>query len=111
MNVTNGTKFGWIETLKNGGRAEATDRDSKCSFELELTAAEEVTALTDMLANTAAGIGFTINGSAGNKLIFFAPQLQRTSIKKVDKDGIRLLGFEGKLVPSAGNDEWRFVQL
>jgi len=111
IEVDFGNKTSWIATLTSE-RAELTDRDTSCSFELELTAAQEVTAMSDILANNTTGLGFTINGTAGNKLILFAPTLQRTAIKKVDENGIRLLGFDGKLVPSsAGNDEFRFVQL
>jgi hypothetical protein len=105
-----GNKTSWVATLSSE-RGELTDRDSKCSFELELTAAQEVTAMSDILSNNLTSIGFTINGTAGNKLLVFAPSLQRTSIKKAEENGVRLLGFEGKLIPSSGNDEWRFVQL
>lgn len=105
-----GNKTSFFATLSSE-RAELTDRDSKFTTELELSAAQEVTAVTDMIANTTTGVGFTIGSVAGEKLIVFSPSLQRTSIKKADKDGIRLLGFDGKLVPLAGNDEWRFVQL
>ena len=92
-------------------RAGLTDRSSTCSFELELTAAQEVTAMSDINANTVAGLGFTINGTAGNNIIVFAPRLQRTAARKVDRVGERLVGFDGKLLPSAGNDEIRIVQV
>jgi hypothetical protein len=110
IDIDFGNKTSFFATLSSE-RAELTDRDSKASFELELTAAQEVTAVTDMIANNTVGLGFIIGSVAGEKIIVFAPSLQRTSVKKVDKDGIRLLGFDAKLVPSAGNDEWRFVQL
>lgn len=110
LEIDFGNKTSFFATLSSE-RAELTGRDSKGSFELELTPAQEVTAVTDMIANTVTGLGFTIGSAAGEKLLIHAPSMQRTNIKKVDKDGIRLLGFDFKLVPVAGNDEWRFVQL
>jgi len=109
LEIDFGNKTSFFSTLSSE-RAEMTDRDSKASFELELTAAQEVTALADLVANTTTGLGFTIGSLAGEQLIFHAPAMQRTSLKKVDKDGVRLIGFDAKLVPVSGNDEWRFVQ-
>lgn len=91
-------------------RAEITDRNSTCNFEVELDAAQEVAAHAAMVSNTLTSIGFQIGNTAGNKLIFFAPAMQRTATKKVDRDGVRFVGFDGKLLPMAGNDEWRLVQ-
>lgn len=110
IDIDFGNKTSFFTTLSSE-RAELTDRDSKCSFELELSAAQEVTAFSDMVANNTTGIGFTIGSVAGEKIIVFGPSLQRTALKKVDREGIRLIGFDGKLVPVAGNDEWRWVQL
>ena len=55
--------------------------------------------------------GFTINGAVGYDIIIFSPSLQRTTIRKADREGVRLLAFDGKLVPSSGNDELRIVML
>jgi hypothetical protein len=105
-----GNRSTFLTNLSNE-RAEITDRSSTCSFELELTAAQEVTAFSDMVANTTTGVGFTIGSVAGSKMILFLPQVQRTGIKKVNRDGIRFVGFDAKVIPSAGNDEFRLVQL
>lgn len=106
-----GNKTTFFSSLSSE-RAELTDRSSTCNFELELTAAQEVTAMADINANTLTGLGFTIGSAAGSKLILFVPNLQRTAAKKVDRDGVRVIGFDGKLIPSAaGNDEIRIVQL
>ena len=105
-----GNSLQWVTTLSSE-RAEIVDHDMKCSFDLELSAAQEVTAMADLVANTTTGLGFTINGTAGNKLIVFAPALQRTRVRKAEENGVRLIGFEGKLLPSSGNDDIRIVQL
>lgn len=110
LEIDLGNKLTFLSNLSTE-RAEITDRSSTCNFELELTAAQEVAAMADIVGNTTTGLGFTIGSAAGSKIIIFAPSLQRTAAKKVDKDGIRFVGFDGKLVPVLGNDEWRLVQL
>lgn len=98
-------------TSLSAERADLTGRSSTCSFDLELTAAQEVAAMSDINSNTVTSLGFTINGTAGNKIIIFAPQLHRPAARKVDRDGVRMIGFDGELLPSAGNDEVRIVQI
>lgn len=110
LEVDIGNRAIFLTNLSNE-RAEITDRTTTCNFELELTAAQEVTAAAAVVANATTGLGFTINGTAGNKIILFLPQIQRTAMRKVDRDGIRFIGFDAKSVPVTGNDEWRLVQL
>lgn len=105
-----GNDVGFFSTLSSE-RGEVKGRKSTASFELELTAAQEVTAIADMYANTTTGMGFTIGSAAGAKLVIFAPNMQRTNTKKVDSDGVRMIGFDCKLIPVNGNDEIRLVQL
>lgn len=110
LDVDFGNRTVFFTTLTREG-PEITNRSMTCSFELELTAAQEVTALSDVLANGTTGLGFTINGAVGYDIIIFSPSLQRTTIRKADREGVRLLAFDGKLVPSSGNDELRIVML
>lgn len=110
LEIDLGNKSSFFSTL-GSERAEISDRDSTCSFELELTAAQEVQAISDMRDNSTTGIGFTIGSVSGAKLLIFAPALQRTAIKKASNDGIRMIGFDGKLTPVSGNDEIRIIQL
>jgi hypothetical protein len=110
LDIDLGNRSVFFSSLTREG-ADITDRSSTCSFELELTAAQEVTALTDMLNNTTAGLGFTINGAVGSKIILFAPAMQRTAMRKTEREGVRMQSFDGKLVPLVGNDELRIVQL
>jgi hypothetical protein len=105
-----GSKYSIFSTLRRSG-CEINDRNSTISFELELDAAQQVAAASDIAANVTTGIGFTIGSAAGNKLVLFAPAMQRTAMKLSDQDGTRLIGFDGRLLPVSGNDEWRIVQL
>jgi hypothetical protein len=110
LEIAFGNKMAWLATL-SAERAELTDRAITCNFTLELTAAQEVAAYTDMAANTLMGLGFTLGTGAGIKQMIFAPKMQRTNARKVDEQGVRLIGFDGVLVPDAGDDELRFIQL
>lgn len=110
LDIDFGNRSVFFSSLTREG-ADITDRSSTASFELELSAAQEVTALADMLANTTTGLGFTINGGVGSKILLFAPAMQRTAVRKVEREGVRLLAFDCKLVPVAGNDELRIVQV
>ncbi len=110
LEIDFGNKLGYL-IGGSSERAEITDRSSTCNFELELTATQEVAAHAAMISNTLTSIGFAIGNTVGSKLILFAPNMQRTAAKKVNRDGVRFVGFDGKLLPSAsGNDEWRLVQ-
>jgi hypothetical protein len=108
--LTCGNAMSFFSTLSRDG-GEITDRNSTLSFELELDAGPEVTALGEVFANTTTSFGFRIGSTAGNSLIVHAPVMQRTGISKVNRDGVRMIGFEAKLVPNTGNDEWRIAQV
>lgn len=103
-------KTAWISTLSSE-RGELTDRDPKCSYQLELTAAQEITAMSDVYTNTLTSLGMVIGSTAGSKLLIHLPSIQRTSIKKADENGVRMVAFEAKVLPVSGNDEIRIVQL
>jgi hypothetical protein len=98
--------------LLSSETVDITDRDSTGSLELDLTAAQEVTLMATVKANTTQGLGLTIGTVAGNKIILYAPATQLLAPKKVDKNGKRLIGFDTRFVPTpagAGNDEWVIV--
>ncbi|MDP4300343.1 hypothetical protein [Leptothrix discophora] len=105
-----GNKLAFMQFLSEE-RVDITDRDCSAKFELELTAAQEVAALADIIANTTTSLGITLGTAAGNKHILHAPLIQRTGITKADKDGVRLVAFDAKLLPSSGNDDLRIVSL
>ena len=88
-----------------------TDRNMTGSVSLDLTAAQEVTMMTAVKANTLQGLGFVIGTATGNKIMLHMPQVQLISPKKEDFNGMRLVGFDMRIIPSAGNDELRIVSL
>lgn len=122
--LTGGTTFGsfGIEvdlgnalkyfTSNSSERAEITDRDAKCSFELELSEAQEVQGAADIFANTTTSLGFTLGSAAGSKLMLYMPMIHRRGYKKTNRDGIRTHTFDGcTVLPKSGNDEVVLIQL
>jgi hypothetical protein len=75
---------------------------------LELTAAQEVTFMTNLKANTTQSLGLQHGSTAGNISLVYAPRAQLISPTKVDVDGMLLNGYDVRFVPNAGNDEFIF---
>jgi hypothetical protein len=98
--------------LLSSETVDITDRDSAGSVELELSAADEVALMADVVNNVSKSLGFTIGTASGNKVVVFAPNVQLVNPKKVDRNGKRLIGFDLRFVPTAaGNDEWKLICL
>ena len=95
--------------LLGGETVDITQRDVSGKLTLDLTAAQEVTFMTNVKANTTQGIGITHGTTAGNICLVFGIAAQLFNPKKEDQDGRRLIGYDMRLVPSAGNDELRIV--
>jgi len=90
---------------------DISDRQSTATIELELTAVQEVALMAAVKANETQSLGFTIGTATGNKVLIFAPAVQLTNPRKSELNGKRLIGFDLRLVPVNGNDEWRIVVL
>lgn len=88
-----------------------TDRKVSGTLSLELSAAQEVTQMAAVKANTLQSVGFVIGTATGNKIMLHLPSVQLLSPKKEDFNGMRLIGFDLKALPVAGNDEIRIVSL
>ena len=104
----NVTAFAPLLTLE---QAVLTDRNIKGTVELDLTAAQEVTQIANVKANLSTGIGFTVGTVSGNKIMVYMPAVQFLNPKKVDFNGMRLIGFDLALNPVAGNDEVKLISL
>lgn len=87
------------------------DRAISGNVSVELTAAQEVTFMASVKANTLQGMGFVIGTASGNKIMLHAPAVQLINPKKEDVNGKRVIGFELRCVPVAGNDELRIISL
>ena len=90
---------------------DITNREVTGSFELELTAAQEVAFMAQVKANTKQSLALTIGKVAGNTVIIFMPAAQLTNPKKAELNGKRLIGYDFRAIPVVGNDELRLVFL
>lgn len=72
---------------------------------LELTAAQEVTFMGTVKANTTQSIGLQHGSTAGYISILYAPAAQLINPAKEEQNGLLLCGYDMRLMPSAGNDE------
>jgi hypothetical protein len=88
-----------------------TDRAMVGTVSMELSAAQEVAQYASVKANALTGIGFVIGTVAGNKIMLHMPSVQLTNPKKEDFNGMRLIGFDMRVCPVAGNDELRIICL
>ena len=81
------------------------------SVSLELSAAQEVTMMATVKANTPQSVGFVMGGTTGNKIMLHMPAVQLLNIKKEEISGKRIIGLDMRVLPVAGNDEIRIVSL
>ncbi len=95
--------------LLGGETVDISQRSVTGSLALDLTAAQEVTFMTTVKANTTQAMGLMHGTSAGYKAMIFMPAVQIINPKKVDVNGKLMIGFDFRAVPSSGNDELKIV--
>ncbi len=95
--------------LLGGETIDVTNRAVSGSVVLDLTAAQEVTFMGNVKANTLQSIGLMHGTTAGYKVMLFAPAAQLINPKKVDVNGKLMCGYDVRLTPSAGNDDLKIV--
>lgn len=95
--------------LLGGEIVDITNRAPTGSLSLDLTAANEVTFMGDVLANNTQSLGLMHGTAAGGKVMVFAPKVQLINPQKIDVNGKLMIGFDVRLVPSSGNDELKIV--
>jgi hypothetical protein len=92
-----------------GETVELTQRDPSCSMQLELTAAQEVTFMGYVEGATTQSVGIMHGTAAGYKSLLWLPTVQLINPQKQELVGKRTVQFEGRVVPTSGNDEARLV--
>jgi hypothetical protein len=88
---------------------EITEREVTGSMSLNLTAADAVSFMTAVKANTLGALGFTHGTVAGNIIVVHAPAVQRINPTVDDFNGQALHTYQLRMVPVSGNDELRIV--
>ena len=106
VDVANNVVF---QPLLGGETVEIAQRDPTGTVSLDLTAAQAVTAMADVLANTTTGMALTHGTTAGNIVVLHAPKVQRINPGMEDLNGNALHTYALRLLPNTGNDELRIV--
>ena len=95
--------------LLGGEVVDITNRAVTGKVTFDLTAANEVTFMTNVKANTTQSLGLMHGTVAGYKVMVFAPAVQLINPTKVDVNGKLMIGFDIRFLPSSGNDELKIV--
>lgn len=95
--------------LLGGSTVDISDRNVSGSVEFDLTAAQEVSFMALVKANTLQSFSLQHGTTVGLKVLMFAPKVQLKSPSKAEINGKRLIGYALTCVPDAGNDEFRIV--
>lgn len=115
MSIDLGNDVQFVDLLGTAAAAgqsiDFAQRSATGSIEFDLTAANEVSFMTNVLANTTQSIGLVHGTTAGYKMLVFMPAVQLINPKKVEKQGRRLIGYDMRVIPSSGNDEIKIVAL
>lgn len=95
--------------MLGGESVEITDRSATGSVQLDLTAAQEATFMTNVKANTTQSLGLMHGTTAGYKTMVFLPNVQLVNPSKANVQGKLMIGFDLRVLPSSGNDEIKIV--
>ncbi len=97
--------------LLSSETVDVTDRQVSGKVQLDLSASQEVSFMSDVLANTLRSLSLVIGTTAGNKILLYAPAVQLANPRKEELNGRRLIGYDLRVTPVSGNDEIRLVCL
>ena len=98
-----------LTTFVSKQTPEITDRQVTGKVELELDAAQEVALMQIVKDNTLQRLAFQVGLVAGRKIMIHAPGVQLTNPTKGERNGVRVIGYDLRLVPISGNDELRLI--
>lgn len=88
---------------------DITDRQATGRIVMDLTAAQEVANMTTVKSAAGSSLGLVHGTAAGKRVLFFMPSVQLINPSKVEQNGKRMVGYDLRVNPSAGNDELRLV--
>lgn len=95
--------------LLGGETIDITQREVTGKVQLDLTAAQEVTMMASVKANTVQSVGLMHGTVAGYKTMVFMPAVQMITPSKTDVNGKLMIGYDLRAVPLVGNDELKIV--
>lgn len=95
--------------LLGGEQINVVNREVTGKLVLDLTAAQFVTFMTNIKANTLQSLGVMHGTTAGFKAMVFMPAVQLINPSVQDVNGRALVGLDFRAVPSSGDDEIKLV--
>ncbi len=98
--------------LLGGETVDVTQRALQGAIRLDLTAAQEVTFYSTVLAATLQSMSIIHGTTAGNRVLIHQPSVQLFDVTKEEMNGRRMVGYKTRGVPTpggSGNDELRLV--
>jgi len=98
-----------FQPLLGGESVEITDRQSVCKLVLDLTAAQEVSFAANVRGATLQSVAMQHGTVAGDRVLVFMPAVQLVNWTKGELNGKRLVNYDGRVLPLAGNDDVRLV--
>lgn len=98
-----------FNALLGGETVDLTQRNVTAKVMFDIEATPEAAAYAAVEANTLTSVGLQHGTIANQKILFFMPSVQRLNPSKSDANGKRLVGFDLRALPVAGNDEIRVV--
>lgn len=97
--------------LVGGETVDLSNREISGHIDFDLTAAQEVSFMASVKANALQSVSMLHGLTDGFKVLLFAPAVQMINPSKQEINGKRLIGYDLRVVPLAGNDELRIVAL
>lgn len=98
-----------FNALLGGETVDISDREVTAKVTFDMTAAEEAAAYVAVETAALTTLGFQHGTVANQKILLWAPSVQRTNPGKQETNGKRLVSLDLRLVPVTGNDELRLV--
>ena len=110
LNLNTGNVVNFTPLL-GGETVDLSDRQVSGAIQLDLSAAQEVSFMATVKANTLSSLSLLHGTAAGFKVLIFLPSVQMLNPSKQEINGKRLIGYDIRAVPLVGNDELRIVAL
>jgi hypothetical protein len=106
VDIANNVVF---QPLVGAETVEIVARQVAGKISRDMSAAQAVSDMADILANTTTGLGFTHGTTAGNIVVVHAPKVQRINpdIENLNENALDTADL--RFTPSSGNDEIRIV--
>lgn len=88
---------------------DITNRNVTGKVTLDLTAAQEAALMGTVEAATTQSVGLLHGTTPNQKVLLWLPSVQLVNPSKAESNGKRLVSFDLRCLPTAGNDELRLV--